>query len=188
MNKPGDYLGGIIDRKTLMDRCYCDPVTECWIWRLSFSQGSPRVHVRMPDGKNKVMRGRRAAVYIKGGFDLDLRGMIAAPAAGCTDPRCVNPDHAQWMSRKSWGEAFTASGRGKDQPGRTAANRRIGQARRRFTPEQVREIKASPESTYVMARRLGVSQNTIHAIRVGKSYQDVTVLRAASVFSWRPQA
>lgn len=180
--KKGDYLGGIIDRKTLMDRCRIDHDTGCWHWSMAFNQGSPRVHVRLPDGSNKVMRGRAAAFYIRTGSFIP-QGMCAAPM-NCRSADCVNPDHAKLVTRAQHGKLLSESGAVKSRPAKVRAARETAQKLRKLSPEQIAEILASSESSYALASKFGVSQYAIWRVRDGQSYRDNLPMRNASVFNW----
>jgi DNA-binding XRE family transcriptional regulator len=183
-HKPGAYLGGVIDRKSLKARCFVDADTGCWHWRMAFSQGSPRVHVRREDGTSTAMRGRAAAVLIGTGSSPS-RDTRCIPSPACKSEDCVNPDHALQVSVDEWGKWIAESGRLKNVPERMAANRRVAEKNRKFNADEIRMIRESLEVQHVLASRLGVSQNTIHAVKAGKTYRAPEV-SISSVFAWRP--
>jgi hypothetical protein len=181
----GAYLGGVIDRESLRDRCCIDSITGCWLWRLSHSQGAPRVHVRMLNGRSKVMRGRAAAWYFRSG-EVVPSGMVAFATPNCSSAECVNPDHVRIGARSAWGAWMAERGVFKDQPRRIVANRANAAKRRKLTDEQVEAIRASTDSLREVAAAHAVSINTVSAIRSGRLHKQRTEIAGASAFTWRP--
>lgn len=186
--KPGTYLGGVIDRKSLLDRCCVEDGTDCWVWKGAFTDKSPKVTLRI-DGKHTALRGKSAAWFIKTGERVP-QGMYAFATENCQRTDCVNPEHSRIGTYAQWGKWIAGRGIFKGQPARVKANRETARKMRKLTPEQVREIRESPESTYTLAKRFGVSQNTVWDVRVFKAHASVGAqeMAGASVFTWRPAA
>jgi hypothetical protein len=164
----GTYLGGIRTLEDLRQRCVIDAETGCWHWRLSFSQGSPRVHLQHPaaaGGRLGVaMRGRRAALLLATGSDLPP-GHFAFARACCKADDCVNPAHSRSGNRQQHGEWLRKTGKVKN---------------------LLTKSLASDEPNQALADRLGVSKFVIYQVRNGRTH--VGALPGASVFSWRPPA
>ncbi len=72
----------------------------------------------------------------------------------CKERGCVNPAHLQPVS--------------------LAENCRRG-SRTKLTPEQVREIRASPETQHVLARRYGITQGHVSRIKSGHVWRGLEV-------------
>jgi hypothetical protein len=178
----GAYLGGIRTLEDLRGRCFIDSDTQCWHWRLAMSQGSPRVHVRCPDGKSVVMRGRRAALFLSLGADAHV-GQYAWNRAHCHSPDCVNPGHAKHGSRKQWGADMRKRGTFTNLPSKVRAARATSAARRKLTDEQAAAVLASTDSIAVTAARFGVSRIVVVGIRNRTTYLP-REMAGASVFSW----
>lgn len=183
--KKGDDLGGIRTIEDLMMRCYISPDTGCWHWRLSMLDNAPRVHVVTREGERTIMRGRRAALYLQRGRDLP-KGHVAYARLQCKAVDCVNPAHCMSGDRRAHGEYLRASGRVKGLPSMSAGSRRQWASRRKITDEMAREIRTSTESTYALAKRMGLSQFAVWSCRAGRSHRET--MGAASVFSWRPSS
>lgn len=183
----GTHLGGIRTVEDLRLRCRVDEDTGCWHWGLSISQGAPKVHLVTPDtGVYRIMRGRRAALYLQRGHDLrPQRYAFARPS--CTSIDCVNPEHCRSGSRAQHGAWLRASGRVKDLPTKAAAARRGWDKRgRKITPEQAAEIRISDESAYAIAARLGLSHYAVWSVRAGHTHKPAAPGR--DVFTWAQAA
>lgn len=84
----------------------------------------------------------------------------------CDNPSCVNPSHL---------ETGTLADNNHDMMNRGRMNPPIGMANGncKFTDDQVREIRVSPETGMALAKRLGCSESTISYIRRGIRRQNV---------------
>ena len=181
-HKEGTYLGGIRTVEDLRVRCYVDPDTACWHWRLAIVQGHPKVHFVAPDTcKRTTQRGRRAALYLQRGRDLP-DGHFAFARLQCKSLDCVNPAHCVSGDRAAHGEYLRQSGRIKGLPSKCAGSRKSWEKRRKITPEIAQTIRTSEESTYALAKRLGLSQFAVWSCRVGKSHR--ATVANASAFTW----
>jgi hypothetical protein len=180
--KTGDYLGGVRDLEDLRKRCRIDEYTNCWLWSMGCDKedGIPRVWVTMGDGKRRVMRGRKAAIYLSTGRDLPPWHR-AFPRLTCKSKTCVNPGHSRTGTLAEWGEYIAATGKGKSHA-KTAANRKTSRTRlAKITLDQAREIRLSDESTYALAAKYGIAQSAIWNIKRGRSWKEHAV--GASVFT-----
>lgn len=84
----------------------------------------------------------------------------------CDNPMCVNPDHLVLGTHQDNMTDMKERGRAK---GRGPAGERHGMVK--LTEAQVKEVRTSPETREVIARRLGVSPSTIKAIRTGRLWK-----------------
>lgn len=182
-HQPGAYLGGIRTVDDLRWRCWEDHDTGCWHWRLSFAQGSPKVHFCFGD-KRLGMRGRRAALTIARGRMLPRKLQVWA-TDDCESDDCVNPAHCRSGTRAQHGAYMRRTGRSKT-AAKTASALKAAERLRKLTLEQVREIRDSSETVDALAHRMGVSRYAVWCARVGKTWRDTAA--NASVFTWRPQA
>ena len=137
-------------RKHSIDAYGIDEATECWVWQGSrtwngYGQGS------FPGCQSRLAHRyhyEREYGPIPAGMHLDHL---------CRNRGCVNPAHLEVVTNKE--------------------NQRRG-SHTLLTVEQVREIKAAPRvrgSGNQLAKRFGVHECTISAIRHGRLWPDVTV-------------
>jgi hypothetical protein len=184
-HEEGAYLGGIRTVECLRQRSRVDADTGCWHWSLNVDKAAARVHFVTPDtGQRVCMRGRRAALYLLRGHDV-RKGYVAFSSSKCSSHDCVNPAHCVSGNRQAHGAWVKRSGIAAGLPSKIAAARKTWDTRgRTLTPEMVLEIRASTETTYAMAKRLGVAQFTVWSARVGNSHKHVFL--PASVFNWMP--
>lgn len=167
----GAWLGAVRTLEDLMQRCYVDPDSGCWHWRMAIYDGAPRVYLWRADGSRMITRGRRAALYLRHGKNLP-RGHVAYAKHTCRSHDCVNPDHCTSGSRARWGKVIAESGVLKGSPAKVAANAVLNKARRALSDEQVRHVRASEETHTELAKRLGVSASLIADIRRGRRYAE----------------
>lgn len=85
----------------------------------------------------------------------------------CDVRSCINPDHL-WVGTNAENNAdMWRKGRGSPPPTGHRSNFTL-------TPDLVREIRRSPESKRVIAKRLGVGASTIGDVRTGATWGDIT--------------
>jgi hypothetical protein len=188
--KLGDYLGGIRTLEHLRVRCRIDSETDCWHWGLSMHQGSASVHFVAPDtGARRKMRGRRAALYLSTGRDIQP-GHFAFAKLKCRSRDCVNPAHCRSGDRHQHGAWVTAAGVHQwpdAKAKRSASSRETWDKRgRKITQEQAHLIRTSDDDTYSLAKQLGRSQYAVWCVRVGKTHRGH--LAQASVFTGLKEA
>lgn len=179
-HKFGADLGGINSVAKLMGRCYVDQDTGCWHWRLSMSQGAPRVHVRLPDGSSHVTRGRRAALMVKNGCLIAAKKQVFAKAC-CQSPDCVNPEHARIGTKHHSMQAASARG-ALSTPARLASIKQRGVEARRLTGEQMQELLSNEQSAYAVAKKFSLSQSRVSALRAQGGYIAKAPDRISSVW------
>jgi hypothetical protein len=86
----------------------------------------------------------------------------------CDNPRCVNPNHLSLGTPKDNTQDMLRKGRSPH-----ITPKGVEHFRAVLTPELVREIRASKETHGGLARRLGVSPNTVRAVRIGRTWAHV---------------
>jgi ribosomal protein L40E len=119
-----------------------DHETGCWNWN---------GHVSAEGYGGVVVRGRRLAAH-RAVYE-ELRGPVPARHElhhRCHNRRCVNPDHVEPLTHTD----------------------HIRADRAKLTLADVRAIRASPETTYALARRYGVSFRNVQDIRNGVIWND----------------
>lgn len=179
-HKNGANLGGIDSLERLMDRCYVDHDTGCWHWRLSSSKGSPRVHIRLPDGSAHDTRGRRAAIMVKTGRVLP-KGKQVFALDRCQSHDCVNPAHARVGTRHQSMQAAVRRG-AMTTPARLESIRARCVEARKLTGEQMTELLSSIESAYALAKKMQVSKSRVIALRKQGGYLSPGPRRVSSVW------
>jgi hypothetical protein len=133
------------------------PNGDCWCWTgglLPKAGGKPS-YPKGFDVSRRSMRPSHVAMAI------DNRPRPSADVEGlhsCDHPPCVRPEHLRWGTH--------------DENMQEHVERRI-HGPNCLPPETVREIRASSERNFIIARRLGVTQACICNIRRGVSHKQV---------------
>ena len=181
-HKKGTYCGGIRTLQDLKDRCVIDPITGCWNWSMSISQGLPNVHIPHPvTGERIKTKGRRAALMLKTG-QLLPSGWFAIRKPTCESPICCNPDHAFMGDGKAYGESVKALGTFKNSPARIAANTKtVRSTRCKLTLDQAALVRNDERPVNEIAEDYGVSKTTVYYIKRGVTYRQT--FKTASIFS-----
>lgn len=123
-----------------------NPDTGCWLWQ----------HATVPKGYGHAVRDGKVTVAHRWYYE-QAKGPIPEGKYLdhlCRTPACVNPDHLEIVTN--------------------AENVRRGNSTR-LTTEQVAEIKAAPRgygTGRALAKRFGVADSTITAIRTGQNWKD----------------
>lgn len=150
----------------IKDRCVIDEDTDCWSFKGAFSRdGQPRVWFWDYNKERMVaMPGRRAVWFAVNQKPLP-NGWRVYGVCDCVG--CLNPAHSKAGPAKAWGQHMSKSGKYKGSLARLLANRKTGAARSVLTPQTLQEILSSNETGTSLARRLGISQQTVSKARRG---------------------
>lgn len=141
---------------------------ECWEWQ-GCTDSSGYGNFRVPQfGRINIGAHRVSYMLYNGAFPPE--GMVIRHK--CDNPRCVNPLHLEYGTKKD--NAQDALDRGR-YPKRDQAGEKNGAAK--LNEEKVREIRrlwATPNnSTVKLAKQFNVSHDTISLVVNGKSWRNV---------------
>ena len=135
---------------------FFDKSDGCWLWN-GAGKGRKKLNYGSFTFRGKEMVAHRASYFIYKGEIPE--GMIICHK--CDVPRCVNPEHLWLGSYLDNQRDKMAKGRGKVE---------------KLNPEKVKELKSLMKSDFGdmnLARKYGVSYQTIWAIRTGKTWKDI---------------
>jgi hypothetical protein len=165
----GRHMGGIRTLEDIRLRCYCDPDTGCWHWRLSFVDRSPRVSLYVPErGGSRDFRGLRGSMIVKLGRMLGPKETVFRNLDLCRNRDCVNPDHARVGDRKVSGRHHAKHGTYRASPKSIAvATARVS----KITAEIAAQIRLDPRPARVVAKEVGLAKSSVHAIRRGDTWR-----------------
>jgi hypothetical protein len=122
-------------------------VGECWPWRANKNSVG---YGKFYSGERQVFAHRFACELVNGKTPV---GMVVMHK--CDNPPCCNPRHLLVGTYRDNAEDMVRKGRGNY----------VNNAKRKLTPEQVREIRASPEKGRDLAKKFGVAPSTVSMIR-----------------------
>ena len=137
---------------------------DCWNWTgaLQSCGATPTMNY-----KRKVGAVRR--------FILLERGPAPAgrPIATytCGNPLCVHPEHTDWSKRKAVQQRTTQE---QGHQNNTVRNKKIADKARqngKLTHEQALDVREAEGNQYEIAARFGISQATVSAIKLGKTWR-----------------
>lgn len=190
-------IRGVTTLEDLRQRCYVDPDTGCWIWRMAVDivSGSPSPRVWIPrglwDGRPVVTTAARAAWFLAGRPEPANGSYVCR--AKCTDPLCISPYHGSTASPAEASRNRAGRRRNKraaaTSPDRMVANKRTAIAQA-LSPDVVRDIEAmskAGESAPAIAAKHGISHSLVYRILRGEHQYAAgrpALLRGASVFAW----
>ncbi len=153
-------------------RARCVECGDCWLWTGAVINGEVPA-MRLP-GSRKIHAVRRLI--------LEARGIKPGPRcaiAKCDQKRCVRPAHAKAATRAEVQERCTRILAHQQRPSRNAKLSAHSRKRGKLTPEQVDEIRSTTTSQEELAKRWGVSQDTIWKARKRLTYRDYSGPMAA---------
>lgn len=135
----------------------------CWDWRGGFDHGAPILTFR--EGGKRVKRSVRAL--------LTTPRPDCRPSANCGNPRCVNPEHVVWLTRR---QLMLRQGP------HTLAHRLAIRASKRAQAKKLdlgkaREIRARLAEGATkgdLAREYGVHRSMVRWIETGQAWAEVT--------------
>lgn len=181
-------MGGIRNDgvRTLEDirlRCYVDPITDCWHWRMQMDGTCGRVNTVL-DGKRRNTTARRAAVILSGRAVQAHQAVWRAVC--CESEDCCNPEHASVGSRKQMVKHLAF--RGTYRTPAHAAARLVGLQKIHaavggvMSESKACAILVSPLQDKEAAAEFGVSIRAVQDIRNRRKWKNVAPLPVASVF------
>jgi len=174
-------MRGIRTLDDIKARCVIDE-RGCWIWKGCMANGAvPFANI----GGGKYVTVMRYAYCLKHGIEYDsLKGKRVW--SKMREVHDVNPSHAMVGTIAEHNVWRSEGGRLKGFKHRIASIKVRDKIGRRYTPEQILEIRSSSESERVLGERYGCTPSLIGYIRRGKIYNSHAV--GASVFSLGVQA
>lgn len=139
-------------------------VGDCLEWTGGYSKRSPRI-----SHQGTLLNVRRAlamdANMLKG--ESDDRVAVVS----CMNWRCVRPEHVQVMPRSE------VQKRTSSRQNRTIGARKVSAIARKhakINAQIAAEIRASTETQRQIAKRYGVSQSLVYAIKKGRVWREYT--------------
>lgn len=154
---------GLSEYERFFKRVQIRESDECWPWlgsrKLTKRQAAWYGQWRASDGS--IEGTHRASWRL-------MRGPIPAGMHvlhRCDNPICVNPMHLFLGTQSINSKDMWSKGRGRTR-GETNGNAKL-------TPELVRDIRASKEKSVELARRTGMSQQTICDIKKRRSWRHI---------------
>lgn len=151
----------------IQGRCRITPEGH-WLWAGSLRHDG-RANIWAPDytrGGMSVQSGPRAVTHCS-----TLRPIPAGWRCygTCDEPACCNPEHVTCTTEVAFGRWLKKAGKFKGKTTRILANRAIGRARSKLTPELIAEIQASSETGRALAARLSVGTTLVSKVRRGQA-------------------
>lgn len=168
--------------KTLAEvRANCTIEDGHWLWNggaKKHTGGRPVIYA--PDitqgGKMVSQPGLRAVYHLATGKVIPAGHRVYGL---CDELLCVNPKCIGCMSEVDWGARQARLGTQRGLTKRILANRAIGRARAKLTPEIVREIQQSTKTGRVLAAEFGLGTATVSRAKRG----ECCVFQSANMFS-----
>lgn len=113
--------------------------------------------------KGRAYKAHRFAAMQEG---LDISGQCVLHR--CDNPPCCNPNHLFLGSHKDNSDDKIAKGRARYAPQDGANN-----GNSKLSPLQIEQILEDPRNNVQVAKDYGVTHQTIHLVRKGKSWQSL---------------
>jgi hypothetical protein len=146
-----------------------EPNSGCWLWVGSCDRNG---YGQIREDKNTLKYASHISLRIHGIDTPTGMGVLHK----CDNPPCVNPDHLFVGNQK----ANMADAKAKNRMNLSGLEKGRGYKTfgprpwfRKFTAEEVRLIRTSDLSSYMLGKILDVSKTTIQAIRKRRSYQEI---------------
>lgn len=145
------------------------PVDECWLWKSTTNKHGYGLIAVGGKGEGQLLAHRVAWEIANGPIPKGTWVVMHT----CDTPTCVNPAHLKLGTQSDNLLDMRAKRRGHDG---FAVDPIRGEAHHdaRFTEDDVRAIRASSESSTVIAERYGVHRTSIIKIRSRKTWKHVT--------------
>lgn len=152
----------------IKQRCHIDEDTGCWHWRGAIANGKfPRVYsqnLAKAGSPMEAQTGCRAVWQLNTGKAIPKGHRVYKT---CPCPDCLNPKHMACGPTAEWGRHMSKIGSNKTMAHRIGARKR-GRAMSVLTDEVYAEIMESKETGVQLAKRLGVSEQTVSKARKGR--------------------
>jgi len=151
-------------------------ISGCHEWSASVNnKGYGQFHVRMEDGKKRMVRAHRLAWMIKNG-DIPERMLVLHK---CDNPKCVNPDHLFIGTNQDNMDDMNKKGRGKPPEIKYGDTH----SRAKLTWKDVDCIRhiGSRLTQRKLAEIFGVDQKTIFPILKGETWKEETRPKSQSL-------
>ena len=162
---PGAYLGGIRTVEDIRLRCYVDPNSGCWRWRLHFSRGRSCCVWFLEGVEHKGTASR--AAWMLSGRRLEPGWVVSRYRSLCDSDDCCNPEHHRAGPKGKVLPKLTAEQRTRHRIGVTLESRR----RSKLNMQAVLEIRHSDAPCHAEAAKWGVGPTTISQIRRGETWR-----------------
>lgn len=148
-------------------RCVVDTITGCWLWTGATSlEGQARIwQYDCNAEKMAALPGKKAMWYAVNQKPLPEGWRVYGT---CNCQTCMNPEHIKAGTTEEWGQHMSASGIHKGNMARIVAARRTGVSRSVMNPEMLHEVRTSKETGRALARRMGISEQTVSKARMGR--------------------
>lgn len=136
---------------------------DCWNWTGAMQScgSTPTINY-----KRKVGAVRRFILLERGG---NQPGLLATYT--CGNLLCVNPEHTAWAKRKTVQQRTTQE---QGHQNKASRNKKISDKARqngKLTLEQALAVREAEGNQYEIAARFGISQATVSAIKLGKTWR-----------------
>lgn len=139
-------------------------VGECLEWTGGYSKRSPRISY-----KGKLLNVRRALAIDAGMLKGDDDERVAV--VSCMNWRCVRPEHVQLLPRSE------VQRRTSSRQNRTIGARKVSAKARKhakINAQIAAEIRSSTETQREIAKRYGISQALVYAVKKGRVWREYT--------------
>ena len=139
-----------------------------WLWRGAL-RADGRACIWAPDftrGGMQTQAGPRAVWHAHTGKPIPPHWRVYGT---CGEQTCCNPAHVKCSSETDYGKWLTSVGLFKGKTRRILANRAIGRARSKLTPELIQEIQSSTETGVALSLRLGLRTTLISRVKRGET-------------------
>lgn len=148
-------------------RARCTECGDCWELQTGAKSEHHRRHPQVRhDGKPYLAR-RLAYELANGPIRADLR---AVPK--CGNPYCINPAHQSLLTEKQKGKKAAKAGAFSSWARRKKIAEHMRRTEAKITLEQAMEIRTSEEQGKDLAKRYGLAETTISAIKRGERWRD----------------
>lgn len=148
---------------------------DCCVWTKGTGTNGPDIQKQKEYGRvwhrGKVVNVQRAAYEIERA-NVKPEWILVRDVSICEQELCCNPKHWLAMPRKELPRHLSRTGQWSRATHSTPATIAAARSRAKINMEIAREVRQSEETGAALARRLGLCQSTISAIRRGQIWRD----------------